>query len=265
MKNMDPLNDNVATLLHQSSDKFVSELWKDGTEPNFLPISYLVSLSSWHSCIVFLEHNSGQHEPKRVFVCYFYFEWYVSHVPEIKRIENGQTIGQHPRITAIHYHFPCPNMGFHEGKSDLASKGPFLLAPAIRCLLHFWLFVALTLTVTISFLGFFFDVSVAEMQNVQRAYFYQHFPILHLEPGDWETRVLCRVMWFLLEPCKNCFHYFLRSLYCSCLSVSVPLLFASRSSWTWKNGSFKQGVITQVQQQETHGWFWFKSLWESPS
>lgn len=30
MKNMDPLNDNVATLLHQSTDKFVSELWRDG-------------------------------------------------------------------------------------------------------------------------------------------------------------------------------------------------------------------------------------------
>ncbi|XP_023647743.1 myosin-9-like [Paramormyrops kingsleyae] len=29
MKNMDPLNDNVATLLNQSSDKFVSELWRD--------------------------------------------------------------------------------------------------------------------------------------------------------------------------------------------------------------------------------------------
>ncbi|XP_043936530.1 myosin-10-like isoform X2 [Protopterus annectens] len=29
MKNMDPLNDNVATLLHQSSDKFTAELWKD--------------------------------------------------------------------------------------------------------------------------------------------------------------------------------------------------------------------------------------------
>ncbi|XP_029456202.1 myosin-10 isoform X2 [Rhinatrema bivittatum] len=29
MKNMDPLNDNVATLLHQSLDKFVAELWKD--------------------------------------------------------------------------------------------------------------------------------------------------------------------------------------------------------------------------------------------
>uniref|UniRef100_A0A8C1XIZ8 Myosin-9 n=1 Tax=Cyprinus carpio TaxID=7962 RepID=A0A8C1XIZ8_CYPCA len=29
MKNMDPLNDNVASLLNQSTDKFVSELWKD--------------------------------------------------------------------------------------------------------------------------------------------------------------------------------------------------------------------------------------------
>ncbi|ROI38990.1 Myosin-9 [Anabarilius grahami] len=29
MKNIDPLNDNVATLLNQSTDKFVSELWKD--------------------------------------------------------------------------------------------------------------------------------------------------------------------------------------------------------------------------------------------
>uniref|UniRef100_A0A8C7INB2 Myosin, heavy chain 10, non-muscle n=1 Tax=Oncorhynchus kisutch TaxID=8019 RepID=A0A8C7INB2_ONCKI len=30
MKNMDPLNDNVASLLNQSTDKFVAELWKDG-------------------------------------------------------------------------------------------------------------------------------------------------------------------------------------------------------------------------------------------
>ncbi|XP_062853394.1 myosin-9-like isoform X1 [Trichomycterus rosablanca] len=30
LKNMDPLNDNVTTMLNQSSDKFVSELWKDG-------------------------------------------------------------------------------------------------------------------------------------------------------------------------------------------------------------------------------------------
>ncbi|XP_052346298.1 myosin-9-like isoform X2 [Oncorhynchus keta] len=29
MKNMDPLNDNVASLLNQSTDKFVSELWRD--------------------------------------------------------------------------------------------------------------------------------------------------------------------------------------------------------------------------------------------
>uniref|UniRef100_A0A667ZP52 Myosin-9 n=1 Tax=Myripristis murdjan TaxID=586833 RepID=A0A667ZP52_9TELE len=35
MKNMDPLNDNVATLLNQSTDKFVSELWKDGDQVSF--------------------------------------------------------------------------------------------------------------------------------------------------------------------------------------------------------------------------------------
>ncbi|TFJ99352.1 Butyrophilin-like protein 2 [Platysternon megacephalum] len=29
MKNMDPLNDNVATLLHQSTERFTAELWKD--------------------------------------------------------------------------------------------------------------------------------------------------------------------------------------------------------------------------------------------
>uniref|UniRef100_A0AAX7US05 Myosin-9 n=1 Tax=Astatotilapia calliptera TaxID=8154 RepID=A0AAX7US05_ASTCA len=39
LKNMDPLNDNVASLLNQSTDKFVSELWKDGD----------ISSSSW-SC-----------------------------------------------------------------------------------------------------------------------------------------------------------------------------------------------------------------------
>uniref|UniRef100_A0A8C5JUN6 Myosin heavy chain 11 n=1 Tax=Junco hyemalis TaxID=40217 RepID=A0A8C5JUN6_JUNHY len=34
-KNMDPLNDNVTSLLNQSSDKFVADLWKDGKENLF--------------------------------------------------------------------------------------------------------------------------------------------------------------------------------------------------------------------------------------
>ncbi|KAM5235931.1 myosin-14 isoform 2-T2 [Ctenodactylus gundi] len=34
MKNMDPLNDNVAALLHQSTDRLTAEIWKDG-EPSF--------------------------------------------------------------------------------------------------------------------------------------------------------------------------------------------------------------------------------------
>lgn len=41
MKNMDPLNDNVATLLHQSTDKFVAELWKDGET---YVLAYLLSI-----------------------------------------------------------------------------------------------------------------------------------------------------------------------------------------------------------------------------
>jgi myosin heavy subunit len=45
MKNMDPLNDNVATLLHQSSDRFVAELWKDGE----MSLSLYLSLA-WIIC-----------------------------------------------------------------------------------------------------------------------------------------------------------------------------------------------------------------------
>lgn len=30
MKNMDPLNDSVAALLHMSTDKLTAEIWKDG-------------------------------------------------------------------------------------------------------------------------------------------------------------------------------------------------------------------------------------------
>lgn len=33
MKNMDPLNDSVAALLHQSTDRLTAEIWKDGTVP----------------------------------------------------------------------------------------------------------------------------------------------------------------------------------------------------------------------------------------
>lgn len=46
MKNMDPLNDNVATLLHQSTDKFVAELWKDGESlNNLLSVQELIKVS----------------------------------------------------------------------------------------------------------------------------------------------------------------------------------------------------------------------------
>lgn len=46
VKNMDPLNDNVASLLHQSSDHFVSELWKEG-ESNFSLIYVTRNILTW--------------------------------------------------------------------------------------------------------------------------------------------------------------------------------------------------------------------------
>lgn len=39
MKNMDPLNDNVAALLHQSTDRLTAEIWKDGEDPLPRPAS----------------------------------------------------------------------------------------------------------------------------------------------------------------------------------------------------------------------------------
>uniref|UniRef100_A0A8C0ZHP8 Myosin heavy chain 11 n=1 Tax=Cyanistes caeruleus TaxID=156563 RepID=A0A8C0ZHP8_CYACU len=45
-KNMDPLNDNVTSLLNQSSDKFVADLWKDGMNHNSKSKIHLSSLAS---------------------------------------------------------------------------------------------------------------------------------------------------------------------------------------------------------------------------
>uniref|UniRef100_A0AAQ5Z5P7 Myosin-9 n=1 Tax=Amphiprion ocellaris TaxID=80972 RepID=A0AAQ5Z5P7_AMPOC len=72
MKNMDPLNDNVATLLNQSTDKFVSELWKDGESRQIvvviqesLPLKgqFLmwdnISFPSEHGCLCHLDRIVG--------------------------------------------------------------------------------------------------------------------------------------------------------------------------------------------------------------
>uniref|UniRef100_H3A9S4 Myosin heavy chain 10 n=1 Tax=Latimeria chalumnae TaxID=7897 RepID=H3A9S4_LATCH len=65
MKNMDPLNDNVATLLHQSSDKFVAELWKDEIQI-FQRASFYDNISGLHDPpvdrIVGLDQVAGMNE-----------------------------------------------------------------------------------------------------------------------------------------------------------------------------------------------------------
>nr|XP_061805148.1 myosin-10-like isoform X3 [Nerophis lumbriciformis] len=65
MKNMDPLNDNVATLLHQSTDKFVAELWKDDIQ-TFQRASFYDNVSELHKApvdrIVGLDQVAGMNE-----------------------------------------------------------------------------------------------------------------------------------------------------------------------------------------------------------
>ncbi|XP_061086017.1 myosin-10 isoform X1 [Conger conger] len=65
MKNMDPLNDNVATLLHQSTDKFVGELWKDEIQI-IQRASFYDNVSSLHDPpvdrIVGLDQVAGMNE-----------------------------------------------------------------------------------------------------------------------------------------------------------------------------------------------------------
>ncbi|XP_033983019.1 myosin-10-like isoform X1 [Trematomus bernacchii] len=65
MKNMDPLNDNVATLLHQSTDKFVGELWKDDIQ-TFQRASFYDNVSGLQEApvdrIVGLDQVSGMNE-----------------------------------------------------------------------------------------------------------------------------------------------------------------------------------------------------------
>uniref|UniRef100_A0A673CAY7 Myosin-9 n=1 Tax=Sphaeramia orbicularis TaxID=375764 RepID=A0A673CAY7_9TELE len=62
MKNMDPLNDNVATLLNISTDKFVSELWKDVFTQCLFSLFFIPFISLSVDRIVGLDKVSGMSE-----------------------------------------------------------------------------------------------------------------------------------------------------------------------------------------------------------
>ena len=59
MKNMDPLNDSVAALLHQSADRLTAEIWKDGEDPlpQALPLELCASLLPAHSVNAFVPES----------------------------------------------------------------------------------------------------------------------------------------------------------------------------------------------------------------
>lgn len=62
MKNMDPLNDSVAALLHQSTDRLTAEIWKDGKDqlPQALSLELCASLLPTHSVNTFVPDLSCQ-------------------------------------------------------------------------------------------------------------------------------------------------------------------------------------------------------------
>lgn len=60
---------------------------------------------------------------------------------------------------------------------------PVLLPLLLRALVALKLFFLSLIFPSLP--GSCFNLSVAEMQSTQRAYFYRRFPILHLESGDW--------------------------------------------------------------------------------
>lgn len=62
MKNMDPLNDNVATLLHQSTDKFVAELWKDGKSNQLFHTSQINYTYIVISIVIYFVNNCDKEE-----------------------------------------------------------------------------------------------------------------------------------------------------------------------------------------------------------
>lgn len=81
MKNMDPLNDNVATLLHQSTDKFVAELWKDGkllpaktdrqADPRFFYLCASQLLPRWTSSVAVPLAQTAVAPPRYAEACVF--------------------------------------------------------------------------------------------------------------------------------------------------------------------------------------------------
>lgn len=102
--------------------------------------------------------------------------------------------------------------------------------------------------------------SLSEVQNCQRAYFYQRFPFLHLEPGDiFVSLSLSRDVLFLLHLHQlSCVTVFLRGVelclwYFCCLSSLCNIVCFGASAvglWYCRNG-YKRHGFGSVLTSET--------------
>lgn len=94
---------------------------------------------------------------------------------------------------------------------------PPLLLGRLVALESFFLIVSVGFS--LSSAGFCFDLSVAELLSAQRAYFYQRFPILHLEPGDWPPSGVC--VWCIRSCARSASASFPPALGSCCLPIPL--------------------------------------------
>lgn len=103
---MDPLNDNVASLLHQSSDHFVSELWKEG-ESDLLSFMHCHVQQTFNLCVwsvQICEKISFKLKNKNVVIpcIFFFFFKIVKYKERSLQVQNVLTIS-----------LPSPSLSFN--------------------------------------------------------------------------------------------------------------------------------------------------------
>lgn len=103
---MDPLNDNVASLLHQSSDHFVSELWKEG-ESDLLSFIHCHVQQTFNLCVrsvQICEKISFKLKNKNVVIpcIFFFFFKIVKYKERSLQVQNVLTIS-----------LPSPSLSFN--------------------------------------------------------------------------------------------------------------------------------------------------------
>lgn len=184
---MDPLNDNVASLLHQSSDHFVSELWKEG-ESDLLSFIHCHVQQTFNLCVrsvQICEKISFKLKNKNVVIpcIFFFFFKIVKYKERSLQVQNVLTIS-----------LSSPSLLFNYS-IYLTVWSSLVLLPScsLLCLLALFPFVLLfslfTNLVLTSFLPSdlspcAFLLPASDIQTLPRVYFFDSYATLQANGSD---------------------------------------------------------------------------------